>query len=79
MLSGKILASPTLTYSTLLQKMVCDFKSYFALKDLKNQDYGVGIAKFEKTNNQQWKFHKFYFQPAYEAGNIGFEDCTQVK
>ncbi|MEY3028433.1 MAG: hypothetical protein ACO3CA_04720 [Methylophilaceae bacterium] len=56
-----------------------DVAIYFGLKDLKNQDYGVGIAKFEQTNSQQWKFHKFYFEPAYEGGNIGFEDCTQVK
>ena len=56
-----------------------DVAIYFALDDRKNEDYGVGIAKFKQSENQAWSFHKFYFEPGYKGGNTGFEDCIQVK
>ena len=56
-----------------------DVAIYFGLDDKQNEDYGVGIAKFSKTKNNLWQFHKFYFEPGYKGGNTGFEDCIQVK
>ena len=55
-----------------------DVAVYFALDDRKNEDYGVGIAKFKRSDNKLWSFHKFYFEPGYKGGNTGFEDCIQV-
>jgi len=50
---------------------------HFALSDPRSQDYGTGIADFEKTASGNWRFRKFYYEPAYKGGNFGTEDCTQ--
>jgi len=55
-----------------------DAAVYFALNDRKNEDYGVGIAKFKQLDNMSWTFHKFYFEPGYKGGNTGFENCFQI-
>jgi len=50
---------------------------HFALSDPSTQDFGTGIADFEKTASGKWRFRKFYYEPAYKGGNFGTEDCTQ--
>jgi hypothetical protein len=51
---------------------------YFAHSEhLKNQDFGIGIAKFKKNSQGKWSFKKFYFEPAFKGGNHGKEVCTQ--
>lgn len=48
---------------------------YFGLKEPKSQDYGTGIASFSKAKNGKWSFHLYYFEPTYNKGNYGLEDC----
>lgn len=50
---------------------------YFANTDPSTQDFGTGIATFEKNMQGKWTFNKYYHQPAYKGGNHGFERCAQ--
>ncbi len=50
---------------------------HFALTDQSTKDYGTGIATFKRNSKGQMTFHKFYFEPEYEGGNTGTEDCVR--
>lgn len=50
---------------------------YFANKNLKDQDFGTGIATFSKQKTGKWSFVKFYYEPKYKKGNFGKEVCKQ--
>ena len=44
-------------------------------------DRGVGIAKITQKKDANGKitttFHKFYYEPAYQGGNNGYETCVK--
>ena len=42
---------------------------HFALTDPAPKDYGTGIAKISKNAKGQWRFAKFYYEPAFKEGN----------
>ncbi|HZV99415.1 MAG TPA: hypothetical protein VFF74_10545 [Methylophilaceae bacterium] len=48
---------------------------HFALADSK--DYGTGVAVMKKNKQGRLGFHKFYYEPEYEGGNTGTEDCVK--
>lgn len=50
---------------------------HFALTDQATRDYGTGIAVMRTDGQGQTGFHKFYYQPEYEGGNTGLEDCMR--
>jgi hypothetical protein len=50
---------------------------HFALDKPNTQDHGTGLATFSKTSQGKHQFHKFYYQPEYQGGNHGIEDCVQ--
>lgn len=57
---------------------------HFALTDPSTQDFGTGIAEFDRVTLKdkpgkpsRWRFHKYYYEPAFKGGNFGTEDCTQ--
>ena len=50
---------------------------YFANTDPSTQDFGTGIAQFQKNKAGKWTFSKFYYQPEYKGGNRGVETCIQ--
>lgn len=50
---------------------------YFALKDPATGDFGAGLVEFSSDAEGKTRFHKFYFQPEYEGGNTGLEDCVR--
>ena len=52
---------------------------YFGLTAPKSKDYGTGIASFSKSKGGQWSFHLYYFEPEYNNGNFGIEDCVRQK
>lgn len=43
----------------------------------KTQDFGTGIAKFKINAQGKLSFHQFYFEPAFNGGNTGVEDCIK--
>ncbi|MGC4061344.1 MAG: hypothetical protein QM749_11075 [Aquabacterium sp.] len=50
---------------------------YFGLTAPDSKDYGTGIASFAKGKGGKWTFHLYYFEPAYNGGNYGLEDCVR--
>lgn len=50
---------------------------YFANTDLKDADYGTGLASFTKARNGKWSFTKYYYEPEFKGGNHGIETCRQ--
>lgn len=53
---------------------------YFANKDTRKNDYGVGVASVMVSNTTPvMKFTKFYYEPKYTSnGNTGIETCTKI-
>ncbi|MDR2220561.1 MAG: hypothetical protein LBE24_08295 [Methylobacillus sp.] len=49
---------------------------YFALQEPSTKDYGSGIATIRKGESGKWAFSKFYYEPEYEGGNTGTEECA---
>ena len=50
---------------------------YFALTDEGSVDYGTALISIEVDHKGAVKLHKYYYQPAYEKGNFGVEDCVK--
>lgn len=50
---------------------------YFGLNKPESKDFGTGIASFAKGKGGKWGFHLYYFEPEYNGGNYGLEDCTR--
>jgi len=50
---------------------------YFGLTQPDSKDYGTGIATFAQGKGGKWAFHLYYFEPTYNGGNYGLEDCTR--
>jgi hypothetical protein len=50
---------------------------YFGLSQPASKDYGTAIASFAKSKRGKWSFHLYYFEPEYNGGNFGLEDCVQ--
>jgi hypothetical protein len=50
---------------------------YFGLSQPASKDYGTAIASFAKSQRGKWSFHLYYFEPEYNGGNFGLEDCVQ--
>lgn len=50
---------------------------HFANTDPKTGDAGTGLARFHKVHGNRWAFTKFYYEPGYQGGNHGTEDCVQ--
>jgi hypothetical protein len=49
---------------------------YFGLTEPGSKDYGTAIASFAKNKHGKWSFHLYYFEPTYNNGNYGLEDCA---
>jgi hypothetical protein len=51
---------------------------YFGLTAPDSKDFGTGIASFaKKGKGGKWAFHLYYFEPEYNGGNYGLEDCVR--
>lgn len=52
---------------------------YFGLTQPDSKDFGTGIASFTKGKGKagKWSFHLYYFEPEYNGGNYGLEDCVR--
>lgn len=53
---------------------------YFGLSEAGSKDYGTAIASFAKTKHGKkgkWSFHLYYYEPEYNGGNVGLEDCVR--
>jgi len=49
---------------------------HFALTDTQTRDFGTGLAVLEPGPGPL-RFRKFYYQPEYQGGNQGHEQCTR--
>jgi len=50
---------------------------HFALDQPNSQDHGMGIAAIKKNKEGKLTFRKFYYEPEYQGGNYGTEDCVR--
>ncbi len=50
---------------------------YFGLTDPASKDFGTGIATLARAKGGKWSFHLYYFEPEYQGGNQGLEDCVR--
>lgn len=67
------------TYAGYVATQGTHMSMYFGLKEPNSKDYGTGVATFSKGKGKggKWTFHLFYFEPEYNGGNFGLEDCVR--
>jgi hypothetical protein len=68
------------TYTGYAAVMGKHMSFYFGLSDAGSKDYGTAIASFAKTRQgkkSKWSFHLYYYEPEYNGGNVGLEDCVR--
>jgi len=51
----------------------------FSSADPATKDYGTGIAKITLNEKRQWRFTKYYYEPAFKGGNFGHETCMHTQ
>lgn len=50
---------------------------YFGLTDASAKDYGTGVGSLVKGKGGKLSFHLYYYEPEYQGGNHGLEDCIR--
>jgi hypothetical protein len=50
---------------------------HFALTNSTSNDFATGIAQFSRLPSGKWQYFIYYYQPNYQGGNIGVENCEQ--
>ncbi len=68
------------TYTGYAAVMGKHMSFHFGLSEAGSKDYGTAIASFARTRpgkKGKWSFHLYYYEPEYNGGNVGLEDCVR--